>query len=49
MSKANGLHHLAITTADIKRQIEYFSTVLGMELVDLYWMHGVEGAWHAFL
>jgi catechol 2,3-dioxygenase-like lactoylglutathione lyase family enzyme len=49
MSKPNGLHHLAITTADIKRQIEYFSTVLGMELVALYWMHGVEGAWHAFL
>ncbi|MEA2625168.1 MAG: hypothetical protein QOD06_1213 [Candidatus Binatota bacterium] len=49
MPKANGLHHLAITTADIKRQIEYFSSVLGMELVALYWMHGVEGAWHAFL
>ncbi|HUE38854.1 MAG TPA: VOC family protein [Candidatus Binatia bacterium] len=49
MPKANGLHHLAITTADIKRQIEYFSDVLGMELVALYWMHGVQGAWHAFL
>jgi hypothetical protein len=23
--------------------------VLGMELVALYWMHGVEGAWHGFL
>jgi catechol 2,3-dioxygenase-like lactoylglutathione lyase family enzyme len=49
MPKPNDLHHLAITTADIKQQIEYFSTVLGMELVALYWMHGVEGAWHAFL
>ena len=49
MSRPNGLHHLAITTADIKQQIEYFSDVLGMELVALYWMHGVEGAWHAFL
>jgi catechol 2,3-dioxygenase-like lactoylglutathione lyase family enzyme len=49
MSEANDLHHLAITTADIKGQIEYFSSVLGMELVALYWMHGVEGAWHAFL
>ena len=49
MTKANGLHHLALTTADIKRQIEFFSDVLGMELVALYWMHGVEGAWHGFL
>jgi catechol 2,3-dioxygenase-like lactoylglutathione lyase family enzyme len=49
MARANGLHHLAIMTADIKRQIGFFSDVLGMELVALYWMHGVEGAWHAFL
>jgi catechol 2,3-dioxygenase-like lactoylglutathione lyase family enzyme len=48
-ARANGLHHLAIMTADIKRQIEFFSDVLGMELVALYWMHGVDGAWHAFL
>jgi catechol 2,3-dioxygenase-like lactoylglutathione lyase family enzyme len=45
----NGIHHLAIATADIKTQIEYFSDVLGMELVALYWMHGVEGAWHGFM
>jgi len=49
MPKANGLHHLAISTADIKKQIEFFSDVLGMELVALYWMHGVEGAFHGFL
>ncbi len=49
MIKANGLHHLAISTADIKAQIEYFSDVLGMELVALYWMHGVEGAFHGFM
>jgi catechol 2,3-dioxygenase-like lactoylglutathione lyase family enzyme len=49
MQKPNGLHHLAIATADVKGQIEYFTSVLGMELVALYWMHGVEGAWHAFL
>jgi catechol 2,3-dioxygenase-like lactoylglutathione lyase family enzyme len=47
--KANGVHHLAICTADIKAQIGFFSDVLGMELVALYWMHGVEGAWHGFL
>ena len=49
MAKANALHHLAITTADIKKQIEFFSDVLGTELVALYWMHGVEGAWHGFV
>lgn len=47
--KPNGLHHLAISTADIKSQIEFFTSVLGMELVALYWMHGVEGAWHGFM
>ena len=49
MTKLNGVHHLAICTADIKSQIAYFTDVLGMELVALYWMHGVEGAWHGFL
>ena len=49
MPKANGIHHLAIATADIKAQIAFFSDVLGAELVALYWMHGVEGAWHGFL
>ena len=45
----DGIHHLAISTTDIKKQIEYFNDVLGCELVALYWMHGVEGAWHAFM
>jgi catechol 2,3-dioxygenase-like lactoylglutathione lyase family enzyme len=49
MLKANGIHHLAISTANIKQQIEFFSDVLGMELVALYWMHGVDGAWHGFV
>jgi catechol 2,3-dioxygenase-like lactoylglutathione lyase family enzyme len=49
MIRCNGVHHLAVSTADIKAQIEYFTGVLGMELKALYWMHGVEGAWHAFL
>ena len=49
MSLSNGIHHLAIATADIKQQIEFFTDVLGMELVALYWMHGVEGAWHGFM
>lgn len=49
MTRPNGIHHLAISTADIKAQIEYFTDALGCELVALYWMHGVKGAWHGFL
>ena len=49
MSTNNGIHHLAIATRDIKAQIDFFNDVLGCELVALYWMHGVEGAWHGFL
>lgn len=43
-----GVHHLAISTADVKQQIEFFTQVLGAELVALYWMHGLD-AWHAFV
>lgn len=49
MGLADGIHHLAIATGDIKKQIEFFSDVLGMELVALYWMHGLPGTWHGFL
>ena len=49
MGLSNGVHHLAIATGDIKKQIEFCTDVLGMELVALYWMHGVEGAWHGFM
>jgi len=49
MIRPRGVHHLAISTGDIKAQIEYFNDVLGLELVALYWMHGVEGAWHGFM
>lgn len=49
MNKVEGLHHLAITTANIKEQIEFFTDKLGMELVALYWMHGVEKTFHGFL
>lgn len=46
--RINGVHHLAISTKDIKAQIEFFSDVLGAELVALFWMHGVPGGWHGF-
>ena len=49
MGLGNGIHHLAVCTQDIKAQIAFFTDVLGMELVALYWMHGVQGAWHGFL
>ena len=49
MNKVEGLHHIAIATANMKEQIEFFTDKLGMELVALYWMHGVEKAWHGFL
>lgn len=49
MSKINGLHHVAISTGNMKEQIAFFSDVLGMRLVGIYWMHGVEKAWHAFM
>ncbi len=49
MNKVEGLHHLAISTGDMKGQIEFFTDKLGMELVALYWMHGVENTFHGFL
>jgi len=45
----DGIHHLAIMTANIKSQIEFFSDVIGLKLKALYWMHGAEGFFHAFM
>jgi catechol 2,3-dioxygenase-like lactoylglutathione lyase family enzyme len=49
MGLPNGVHHLAIATRDIKQQIDFFTRVVGMELVALYWMHGVPDTVHGFL
>src|SRR5262245_41715354 len=49
MGLPNGVHHLALATRDIKGQVEFFTQVCGMELVAMYWMHGVENTVHAFL
>ena len=49
MNKIEGVHHLAISTARMKEQIDFFTEKLGMELVALYWMHGVKDTWHGFL
>jgi len=49
MGLPNGVNHIAISTADMKQQITFFSDVLGAELKALYWMHGVDKTFHAFL
>lgn len=49
MLKPTSIHHLAMCTADMKKQIEFFTDVLGLELIALYWMHGAEGCWHGFM
>ena len=49
MGLPNGTHHIAICTKDIKKQIEFYSQVVGMELVALYWMHGVQNTFHGFV
>ena len=48
-TRPEGIHHLALSTACMKEQLTFFTDVLGMELVALFWMHGVKGAWHSFL
>ncbi len=49
MIKPNGIHHIAIMTADIKTQIAFFTDVLGCKLSAIFDMHGVPGAFHAFV
>jgi len=49
MIKANGIHHIAVMTADMKGQIEFFSDVLGCRLSAIFDMHGVPGGIHAFM
>jgi len=49
MAKITGIHHIAISTANVKTQLDFFCRVLGLELIALYWMHGVDNAWHAFM
>lgn len=49
MTQPNGMHHVAIMAADIKKHIAFFSEVMGCPLVALFDMHGVPGGLHAFL
>ena len=49
MKLANGVHHLAFSTKDMKAQLQWFNEMLGLELTGLFWMHGVDGGWHSFM
>jgi catechol 2,3-dioxygenase-like lactoylglutathione lyase family enzyme len=44
-----GVNHLALSTTDMKAQLEFWCDVLGCPLKALYWMHGVEGCYHGFV
>lgn len=44
-----GVNHLAISTTDMKRQLSFWCDALGLQLKALYWMHGVDGAFHGFV
>jgi catechol 2,3-dioxygenase-like lactoylglutathione lyase family enzyme len=45
----NGIHHIALMTADMKKQIAFFSEVVGFPLVAIFDMHGVPGGIHCFM
>jgi catechol 2,3-dioxygenase-like lactoylglutathione lyase family enzyme len=49
MTQPNGMHHIAIMAADMKKHIAFFSEVMGCPLVALFDMHGVPGGLHAFM
>jgi catechol 2,3-dioxygenase-like lactoylglutathione lyase family enzyme len=49
MAGINGVHHIAVMAGSIKTHIAYFTDVLGCKLNALFFMHGVPGAYHAFL
>jgi catechol 2,3-dioxygenase-like lactoylglutathione lyase family enzyme len=44
-----GVHHLALSTRDMKGQLEFWCDVLGCPVKALYWMHGVENTFHGFV
>ncbi len=44
-----GVNHLALSTCDMKAQLEFWCDVLGCPLKALYWMHGVENTFHGFV
>lgn len=49
VQQPNGIHHIAIMSADMKAQLTFFTQVMGFPLKGLFEMHGVPGGKHAFL
>lgn len=49
IQQPNGIHHIAIMSANMKEQLTFFTQVMGFPLVGLFEMHGVPGGKHAFL
>jgi catechol 2,3-dioxygenase-like lactoylglutathione lyase family enzyme len=49
VQQPDGIHHIAIMSADMKVQLTFFTQVMGFPLVGLFDMHGVPGGKHAFL
>ncbi len=47
--RPRGVNHLALSTTDMKKQLEFWCDALGLPLKALYWMHGVKGAYHGFV
>jgi len=45
----NSINHIAYCTANMKEQLEFYTSVIGMKLEAIFPMHGVAGASHAFL
>ena len=49
MIPTQGVNHIALSVADMKRTLEFYTGMLGLRLIGLFPMHGVPGASHAFL
>ena len=47
--RPNGVNHLALSTRDMKAQLQFWGDVLGCPTKALYWMHGVENTFHGFV
>jgi len=49
MVKPISINHIVVCTADMKAQLEFFTDVMGMELVAFYEMPNAKGCYQAFL
>ena len=44
-----GVNHLALSTTDMKAQLQFWCDAMGLPLKALYWMHGVDNTFHGFV